>query len=76
VAGSVDAGIVHACGLNTDGTLACWGDNSRGQATPPAGPFAAVSAGGIHTCGMKTDGTVACWGSNSGGQATPPAGFG
>ena len=45
VAGSVDVGGLHACGVKTDGTVACWGDNSVGQATPPAGTFTAVSAG-------------------------------
>ena len=52
----------HTCGLKTDGTLACWGENSYGQATPPAGTFSQVSAGDDHTCGVRTDGTLACWG--------------
>jgi len=25
----------HSCGVLTDGTVICWGDNKRGQATPP-----------------------------------------
>ncbi len=58
----VSAGAHHTCGLKTDGTLACWGRNDYGQATPPAGTFSQVSAGGYHTCGLKTDGTLACWG--------------
>jgi hypothetical protein len=60
--------------VKADGTLACWGDNEDGQATPPAGTFTVVSAGAFHTCGLKTDGTLACWGDNEHGQATPPAG--
>jgi hypothetical protein len=38
----VAAGESHTCGLRADGTVACWGgDNSFGQATPPAAlPFA------------------------------------
>ena len=35
----------HTCGLKTDGTLACWGDNGFGQSTPPAGTFTQVAAG-------------------------------
>jgi hypothetical protein len=60
--------------VKTDGTLACWGYNTEGQATPPAGTFSQVDAGSYHTCGVKTDGTVACWGSNGAGEATPPDG--
>ena len=70
----VSAGYLHTCGVRTDGTLACWGSNSDGQATPPDGTFSQVSAGGFHTCGVRTDGTLACWGGNSDGQATPPDG--
>ncbi len=64
----------HACGLRTNGTLACWGNNIYGQATPPAGTFSQVSAGAYHTCGLQTEGTLACWGLDDYGQATPPAG--
>ncbi|HXE99954.1 MAG TPA: RCC1 domain-containing protein, partial [Solirubrobacterales bacterium] len=39
VAGSVDAGGQHTCGIKTDGTVACWGLDTDGQATPPAGTF-------------------------------------
>ena len=45
-----------------DGSVACWGYDSEGQATPPKGEFASVSAGQYHTCGVRTDGSVACWG--------------
>jgi alpha-tubulin suppressor-like RCC1 family protein len=57
-----------ACGLKTDGTLACWGDNGFGQSTPPAGTFTQVAAGGYHACGVKTDGAFVCWGDNNSGQ--------
>ena len=74
VVGSVDAGRFHTCGVKTDGTAACWGNDFSGEATPPIGTFTQVSTGEAHTCGVKTDGTAACWGSNGWGQATPPAG--
>jgi len=70
----VSAGDDHTCGLNENGSVACWGDNEFGQASPPSGTFTQVSAGGFHTCGLKEDGTVACWGNNSYGQASPPSG--
>ena len=63
VAGSLSAGGAHSCGLRTDGTLACWGLNNAGQASPPTGSFTAVTAGeAAHSCGLRTDGTLACWG--------------
>ena len=72
---SVSAGVNHTCGVMSDGSAACWGNNDYGgQATPPTGSFVSVSAGDSHACGVKGDGSVACWGRNDFGQATPPAG--
>jgi hypothetical protein len=68
----VSAGGWHTCGVKTDGTVACWGWDYYGQASPPAGTFSQVSVGGWHTCGVKRDGTLACWGDDTYGQATPP----
>ncbi|MGB6895137.1 MAG: RCC1 domain-containing protein, partial [Dehalococcoidia bacterium] len=66
---TVSAGSFHTCGVRTDGSLACWG-NEYAVATPPAGTFTAVSAGDNYTCGVRTDGSLACWGDNDYGQAT------
>jgi alpha-tubulin suppressor-like RCC1 family protein len=70
---TVSAGAYFACGVRTDGALACWGDNRYGQAAPPTGTFQSVSAGYFFACGVRTDGTLACWGNNDDGEATPPA---
>ena len=70
----VSAGGGHSCAIKVDATIACWGSNSDGQATPPAGTFSAVDAGGLHTCAIRTDATVACWGKNDDGESTPPSG--
>ena len=32
---SVSAGWTHTCGVKTDGSVECWGDDAYGQATPP-----------------------------------------
>ncbi|MCY4665337.1 MAG: RCC1 domain-containing protein [Acidimicrobiaceae bacterium] len=59
---AVSAGGVHSCGLRTDATITCWGDNEHDQASAPAGTFRAVSAGEDHSCGLRTDDTIICWG--------------
>lgn len=75
------AGNYHNCGIKTDDTLWCWGDNYRGSLgdgttttrnTPVqvsgGGTWVDVAAGAFSSCGIKTDGTAWCWGDNSAGQ--------
>ena len=70
---AVSAGSYHTCGVKTDGSVVCWGNDSGGESTPPDGSFISVSASGPvpgaheHSCGVKTDGTVECWGWDSHG---------
>ena len=71
---SVSAGKEHTCGVGTDGSVACWGEDWSGETQPPEGEFSSVSVGQDHTCGVRIDGSVACWGDNEEGQATPPEG--
>ena len=59
---SLSAGGFHACGVQSDGSMDCWGSNEKGEATPPAVPFVSVSSGLEHTCGVGIDGLVYCWG--------------
>ena len=79
---SVSAGCAHTCGIQTDGTLWCWGRNDSGQLGIEAGDaeqklpaqvtngndWASVSTGCSHTCGIKNDSTLWCWGNNYSGQ--------
>lgn len=64
-------GIGHGCGIRTDQTIACWGDDTFGQATPPAGTFVDVDAGAEHTCGIRTDNTHECWGNPASSDIDP-----
>ena len=81
VAGSVDAGGGHTCGVRTNGTVACWGRNDRhqladGTADPSDRPKLvfgligaeqlAVSADGA--CARLKGGEVRCWGGNGEGE--------
>ena len=59
---AVSAGYWHSCGVRTDGTIACWGNNDSGRTDAPDGTFNAISAGLWHSCGLKTDNTITCWG--------------
>lgn len=67
-------GSNHACALDTEGRVSCWGRDDVGQSTPPAGTFAVLSLNSHRTCGIRTDTTIACWGlwSEFGGMPTDP----
>ena len=71
---AVSAGTWHSCGLRTDGSITCWGDNEFGQADAPFGEFTAVSACASNSCGVRSDGTIICWGDNEFGEADVPGG--
>lgn len=73
--------ISDACAVLSDGTVACWGNNTTGQLgngtttnsfTPVAvsnlSGVSTVCSGGSHACALLSNGTVECWGDNSGGQ--------
>ncbi len=62
---AVSAGDLHSCGIRTDGTIVCWGDNEYGQLDAPTGTFTNVAVGIRHSCGIRTGGAVVCWGSSS-----------
>jgi alpha-tubulin suppressor-like RCC1 family protein len=80
---SIAAGDPTSCGVATDGTGYCWGDNGYGavgngdasttdllEPTPIAGglKWKSISVGGVFACGLATDDAVYCWGSNTYGQ--------
>ena len=73
-----DVAAIHddygGCGIRTDGGVACWGDDTWGQASPPDGTFTDIAAGRMTVCAIRTSGTIDCWGRGLYGAADPPAG--
>ena len=48
-----------ACGLTTDGDIACWGYSTR---RPVDGPYIGLYGGGGNSlCGLRADGRACCW---------------
>ena len=72
---SVSAGFGHTCGVKTDGSVACWGDNEFDKSTPPGGEFASVSAGiSPHLRGERRTAPSSAGATNEFNQSTPPGG--
>ncbi len=68
----------HACAVQSNGTVQCWGDNTNGglgdgtvtARTTPApvvglAPASQVSCGSRFACAVLRDGSVWCWGANN-----------
>lgn len=72
----VATGEGHACALDKDGAVSCWGHNHHGQLGDGTTADRAqsgsaqdeLSGGMFHNCARKTLGAVQCWGSNGKGQ--------
>jgi alpha-tubulin suppressor-like RCC1 family protein len=69
---AVSTGQLHSCGIRTDRTLTCWGDDWMGRSTPPKGTYVALAVSAMHGCAVHTDGGVRCWGYNGYGQTDVP----
>jgi alpha-tubulin suppressor-like RCC1 family protein len=78
---SLALGVTHTCGIATDHSLWCWGDDARGQLGDDASlaqgapvrvgagtDWMQVTAGATHTCALQTGGALWCWGDNTSGQ--------
>ena len=59
---AVSAGWEHACALNSNREIVCWGRNHNGQADPPDGQYEAISAGWDYSCALTDGGSIDCWG--------------
>ena len=80
---AIRAGFEHTCALLANGTLQCWGRNSKGQLgvgdsnnrnVPTAVNVGeeltvkSVGLGGEHTCVLLSDDSMKCWGEGGSGQ--------
>ena len=82
---AISAGRLNTCGIDTTGTVQCWGTHFRGSAltgsadAPAAvgiGAAVSVSAGGQSTCAVASSGELFCWGNHENGElgdGTPAA---
>ena len=71
----VAPGENHACALQRDGRVHCWGANDQGQLDVPEGSrFRQITSGWRFSCGLQLDGQVTCWGRNNHKQAEAPSG--
>ena len=69
----ISIGWRHACAIDDEQGVVCWGFNNAGQATVPdnlVNPRQVV-AGLVHTCAL-TDNGVICWGAQLNPEANPP----
>jgi len=58
----VTVGDQHACALDEDRRVDCWGDDSQGQLDVPDYAFRKIEAVGDFTCGITDSYIAMCWG--------------
>ncbi len=79
---ALDVGDRHACALDTDGALWCWGESRHGnflaeedvrypvpvELVAAGAAWTGVGVGSRVTCARRADGTIHCWGEDARGQ--------
>ncbi len=76
-AGNQSSGVSHSLALRADGTVFGWGNNTYGEASPPASlsNVVSIACGVDHSVALRADGTVFAWGNNTFGQLNVPPGL-
>jgi hypothetical protein len=70
----ISVGGRHACALDENGRVSCWGAMLDGGEALGEGVFRDVSVGGEYTCAVRADGTLTCWGDAPYPQGQKPDG--
>lgn len=67
---AVAANDFHSLALRSDGTVAGWGYDHRGQVSNTPNDVIAIAVGVFHSLALRSDGTVVSWGSDDFGLVT------
>jgi len=70
---SVSMTLAHACAINKDSAIECWGLASNDRLKAPQGAFQQVSVGPRQACAVDFNGAVSCWGLNEFGTTDVPS---
>jgi len=70
----------HACGIDSDGALQCWGKSEGFQGSPsptaaPPGEYVSLIMGHFFSNAIKPDGKAIGWGADKYQQSSPPQQF-
>jgi hypothetical protein len=69
---ALSIGWNHACALNADSDVSCWGASNKGQLGANGSEVLrgaiGLTTGGHSSCAVFGDGSFACWGDDSRGQ--------
>ncbi len=59
----IAVGRGHACALDEDGEIGCFGKHAYNEVHhPPEGTFSALSGASQQSCALDVDGKIQCWG--------------
>ncbi len=77
----ITAGDFHTCSLDVEGTIRCWGDNSKQQMWSHSNRYVVpkqifswndkyvdLTSGSTHNCALEEDGSLWCWGNGEYGR--------
>jgi len=70
---AVDVSVAHACAINRDNGIECWGLDTNDRLNAPEGQFTQLSLSQEQQgCAVDVNGGVSCWGANDQGTLDVP----